>query len=505
MDHQLDARPFFQILHNLLRQDELDYDPEQTAKTVEWVRHNSGVLRKVTTQAEFRVIITFYAYWDKHKIAPDRKMMDELIHSNPQPKTLLEVMEEYDKHVDDLEQVSHLSLDMYLDQRKLDYEKYKLSRTLDIAGLITVGSVPMNDKAKTVFTGPRDAMKYLHEEFHKGIMIDHAPAIGGDLVEQGLDAVALRLDKALLGGANVIPTLTPIDESLRIGPDNTIRYIGILGFTNQRKSTLLFSLAYTAASSGYRVLFVPRECSVEDAWMRFIWLHAHAVGLADELPPLANALDQDALRREHVALVQSLRQSMIDAGIRIDVRHARDWASVAALADQHIDDPYDLLAIDYIAHLDTPGARNHKDGIIDVFRQAQGLSQDYNGGRGLVVMTPVQANKKGEEAVRENTAPLENGIYTDVGAIDYYTDAGRDFDALIGVWSGEGIREHRLARISCVKSRQKFFEPFFMRVDERSQTMEAISDSRAAHIILSLVASPRSPNRSNSHLSVSNH
>jgi hypothetical protein len=140
------------------------------------------------------------------------------------------------------------------------------------------------------------------------------------------------------------------------------------------------------------------------------------------------------------------------------------------------------LYVDYLAHLDCPGHRDQREGIRDVYRMAQALSQNYERGRGLVVVTPVQANKAAEKTAAEPEAPLEKGIYRegDIGAIEYHTDAGRGMDALIGVWSGPGFREHGLVRISCIKSRQMFFAPFFMKVDEASQMMDYMSDHRAA-------------------------
>lgn len=485
MEFQLDARPFFQILHNLIRQDELDYDRENTAKTVEWVRENAGMLRKVTSPGEFGCVMAFYAHWDKHKIAPDRKMMTELIHSRPQPKTLLDVMDEYDKHVDDLEQVPYLNLGMYLDQRKLDYEKFKLTRTLQIASDIALGSVPMNDKAKTVFTGPRDAMKYLHQRFHEGVLIDDVRAQGGDVATVGVGEVVRQVARAAEGYRNAIPTYTPIDDAMTLGPTETIKYVGIAGFSNQRKSTWLFTLAYQAAERGYRVLFIPRECTIAEADRRFIWLHAARIGRSHELPALVDALNPRYADPKHIDVIREVADDMQRSGVRIETRDCRDWASIRSAVQSHIDDPYAVLAVDYIAHLDTPGERNQKEGIVNVYRLAQELSISYEGGRGLVVMTPVQVGKTSEKVVASPEHLLDRGVYRlgDLGVIDYHTDEGRGMDALLGIWSGEGIRQAGLARVSCIKSRQMTFEPFYLEVDHASQLMTHVSNEEAARIL----------------------
>jgi len=242
-------------------------------------------------------------------------MMTSLLHQKQKCEPMLDVMAEYDKHAEDLKQVDPLNLDLSLDQRREDYEKYKLNRVLSLATDITIGSVQMNDKLRSTYTGPRDALKYLAHCQQEGILIDDAKSKG--------------------------------------------------------------------------------------------------------------------------------------------------------------------------AHLDTPGERDQREGIRGVYRKAQALSLDYERGRGLVVMTPVQANKTAEKIAAEPEPPMEKGIYRrgDIGAIEWHTDAGRDMDAIIGIWSGEDFAEQGLARISCIKSRQLFFAPFFMKIDEASQKMTYVSNGEALNIM----------------------
>ena len=483
-DFNLDARPFFQILHNLIRQDELDYDPEKTARSVEWVRANSGILRKVCSQAEFGCVMAFYAHWDKYKIAPNRRMMDELIHSKTQPKALLDVMEEYDKHSDDLEQVSHMDLDMYLDQRKLDYEKFKLSRTLQIAGDIAIGSVPDPVKKNVNWTGPRDAMKYLQQRFQEGILLDDmASPQGGETAEVGADAVALQISKAATSPGNVIRTATPVDDCLRIGPEQAIRFAAVMASTGHGKSAWLFQTAYIAALARYRVLFVPRECSVESAWMRFLWLHAETMGLQSQLPSLDEALEWGVAKEDHASIIRVIGDDMLARGFRLEVRNPGTWASIK----QHVqtiehDDPYDMVVIDYVAHLPVSG-RNERDEYKAIYRECQQLAQDYAGGRGLVIWTAMQTNKQGEDDASEADTLLDRGIYRSVGNIYEHTFAAHDLDLLIGLWSGDGFSEHALTRVSCVKARGKHFPPFFMSRSQHNLNLKVVSDGRAADIL----------------------
>ena len=44
--------------------------------------------------------------------------------------------------------ISQFGLDLYLDQRKLDFEKLRLSKSLDLAREICVGSMETPDKER---------------------------------------------------------------------------------------------------------------------------------------------------------------------------------------------------------------------------------------------------------------------------------------------------------------------------------------------------------------------
>jgi hypothetical protein len=495
-DYQLDAVPFFHILHTLLRHDELGYDPDEKAKAVQWVRTNNATLRKVLSSEEWRVVMVFYGHWEKHKIAPNRKLMNDLVRAEQKCEPMLQMLEQYDLYAEDFEERSYLDLDLFLDQRKLDYERYTLAKQLDIATQIALGSVPnlrLNSKSKDLvtLTGPRDAIRFLFSRFQEGVLLDSTKRVGGDTATEGAVAVSGLIENAALGRHKGILTGTPLDEALSIGPRAGIKFIGIMGFSGQRKSTLLFTLAYLAALQKHRVLFVPRECSVEEAWVRVYWLHADYIKRLEpqsplakrvrELPPLAKVRDDRYAKRKHAAIIAELAEDMKRRGIRIEVESLSTFAEVKQCAEAHVNDPYDVLCVDYLGHLDTPGQKDRIEGQKMVFRAAQMLSQDYEDRRGLVVITPVQANKTAQRDAAAPEAPLDKGIYpADIGQIEYLTDAGRDMDAIIGIWSGEGFHEHGLARISCVKTRQQDFRPFFMSIDKGSQMMSYISDDGAA-------------------------
>lgn len=459
-EFQLDARPYFQILHNLLRQHEIDYDPEQTALVVEWVRTNSAILRKVTTTAEFGVLMVFYTHWDKHKIAPDRKMMDELIHSKTQPKTLLDTMAEYDNHAEDLEQVPHLNLDMYLDQRKQDYEKYKLAKALDIASQITLSSVQMTDKAKTTYEGPRDAMKYLHERFQTGILIDDVPAQGGVLADTATK-IRGRYDQNETDSKNnnlFIPTgIALIDNHL--GGLRRKELNGVLGFVGQRKSGVVRTIGYKAARSGFRVLHIPLESDYDEEETVYAVMHAQFYCYGQDHTISKSRVDRAILTPEEK---EKFFEEVIPDYQEIVARNitvyspgvSRDWADVRAIIERENDkEPVDLVIIDYLTMLSTPGNRDDIADKMAIIQDAKRLAMTANEGRGMCIITPVQGNRKGFEDAGEN-----EGAWTTTG-IAKYSELDKSLDNLFYVYFDDDMNNQNTMKMGSCKTRRGFNIP----------------------------------------------
>jgi hypothetical protein len=356
---------------------------------------------------------------------------------------------------------------------------------LNFAGCIVVGSMPHpTDKTKS-WTGCRDAIQYMLTRIQEGLLIDDRGIQGGDVATVGAPDVADRISRDLVQPSRYLRTKSPLDK-FRIGPDNPCRYVGIAGFSNHRKSTVLFTLAYLAACQGFKVLFVPRECTLEQAERKFIWLHAYRMKVADRLPVLIDSYDSDNLTQEHVDLVRWLGEDMKAKGILIDVRMCSDWAAVNSSVNAYVDEPYDVLAVDYIAHLDTPGAKVQKDAIIDVYRAAQDLSTSYAGGRGICVLSPMQISKTEQDKVAAGESHVsEWGVYEAgrIGVVEYHTDAPRGMDGLITVWSGPEFQPDGLIKVTCIKTRGKWFPPFFLKVDDHTQSVRFFPDDEAYALI----------------------
>lgn len=454
MDFQLDARPYFQILHNLIRQSDLDYDPELAANTVNWVRENAMTLRKVTGTAEFAVIMAYYAYWDKHKIAPDSKVMDELIREKQQNQGMLDVMAEYEKYRPELEQVSFLNLPVYLDQRIADYEKYQLLRALEIASQIVVSATPMKDKKVTYF-GPRDALKYFHERLQQGILLDDVPASGG-LLADTTAKMESRYDRSESDSkANIlfIPTGIPIIDG-HLGGLRRKELNGILGFVAQKKSTVLRTLGYNAAKHGFRVLHIPLESDCEEEETFYTVHHAARLLGTNNNAITKKRIDQalltaDEKERFFKEIVPNFQQSVGKNIVVYTPGASRAWADVRSIIERENDkEPVDLVLLDYLTMLSTPGNRDDVADKMMIVQDAKRLAMTANDGKGLCIVTPVQGNREGYKNAGDN-----GGEWSTTG-IAKYSELDKSLDNLFYVYFDDEMNSQNKMMMGSCKTRR---------------------------------------------------
>lgn len=454
-DFQLDAKPYFQILHNLIRQGDLDYEPSAAAASINWVRENALTIRRVCNKAESEILVTIYAYWDLHKELPSPLVMQELISEKQKNQPLVDLMEEYAKYQPDLKQVSHMDLHVYLDQRKLDWEKYKLIEVLNAAGQIVVGSLPdSRDKTKS-YTGPRDALKYFHEKVQQGIMLDDVPNRGGLLMDT---VVSMRADyqERLQASKNnnlFITTGIPLIDN-HLGGLRRKELNGILGYVGQRKSAIMRSIGYHAAKSGFRVLHIPLESDCEEEEVFYTVRHAE-----HHLDPRAAGITKKKVDRallsteEHAAFFDNIVpdfQASVGQNIIVYTPGAsRAWDDVRQIIERENDkQPLDLVLIDYLTMLSTPGARDDIADKMAIVQDAKRIALTSNKGRGLCILTPVQGNRSGFD-----DASTSQGEWRTTG-IAKYSELDKSLDNLFYVWFNDELNSRNEMRMGSCKTRR---------------------------------------------------
>jgi hypothetical protein len=354
-----------------------------------------------------------------------------------------------------------------IDQIYLKAYNLRLANIYAMASQITTGAVANpNTKEK----GPAAAEEYVQEE--KGNLVVKTPhEVGGELHEN-LDHIQNYINSFILGESKRIYTgFRKIDEITLMGKGQRNRWIGILGYTHHGKSLLLSTMLYNMACHGANILLCPRESSVDEAWMGFVWLHHSKVC---PKRPIAERAEWMRIGK-HVGMekyntiqmiVKDLREGTSIPG-KIVVEPCKSWEEVEdKLHTTNKKYNYDVLAIDYFAHLDTEGG-SKRDTDMDKYkkalRKAQMLSMNgiHNDQSGLVIITPLQANRKGYEEASKQEGD-RYGVYENLNAVEYFTQAAHDMDCVMSVWyEGDACREvtPKQVLLHCMKARGNMIFP----------------------------------------------
>ena len=343
------------------------------------------------------------------------------------------------------------------------YYKAYNARVSDIysqAGRIAAGTV---DNPHTKERGPDAATEYIAEEMQQ-VVVKTPPDVGGELVEN-MDVVSKYIDSYIIGDTKRVYTgFKHIDQKTLIGKKQPNHWIGILGYTHHGKSLLLMSMIYNMALHGANVMLCPRESSVEDAWMNIVWLHYHKVcpdrPIAEKGEWMREGASVGSEKHRTIKMVEAdLREGKTLPG-KIVVFNCNSWEGIEErlrLTDKKYH--FDVVAVDYFGHLDPEGKKGESD--IDKqkrsLRKAAKMSMNgiFNDQSGLVIITPLQANKKGYEEAAKREGDL-NGIYESMAAVEWFTQAAQDMDCIMSVWQeGESCVEvePRQMIVHCLKGR----------------------------------------------------
>jgi hypothetical protein len=78
-DYEIDPRPYFQILHMMLRHDDADRADDYPDRVMDWMMDHQAVIERVFSKGEYRIIQLVYGFWDKHKVSPSRDAVEDRV------------------------------------------------------------------------------------------------------------------------------------------------------------------------------------------------------------------------------------------------------------------------------------------------------------------------------------------------------------------------------------------------------------------------------------------
>lgn len=237
----------------------------------------------------------------------------------------------------------------------------------------------------------------------------------------------------------------------------------VVAYVSELKTTQTMNYAYTQAiEQGKSIQFISLEMSYANMRDIFVCIHSANLNLWlnsewHDVFPLDYSKIQDgelSQREEEFFdfLCNDLENNKEYGDIRIyqppdglTMSHLKAWAEV-----EYRKKPFDAIYLDYIELMKSEGVS--KEYTIELNQRIKDLKQfalTFNGGRGMLVVSAYQANRKGKEHADKNA-----GEYR-LDALSYANEAERSADVILYSYLNDELRENNKVKIGCLKNRSR--------------------------------------------------
>jgi hypothetical protein len=336
-----------------------------------------------------------------------------------------------------------------------------LAQVLQVAAtILTTGhQVPVPKGPPVLLKGPQQAATFVTESIEALTARFGSGAIEGNVMADA-GAIFQRYQQRKTAPPTGVKTgFTGVDAAHGgIQPGDLAL---VLGFTGQLKSTVTLNIAYRAAVFyGKHVGFVPLEQSAAAALDSLAVLHCQHPKFGDHFLAVSyDRLRQGLLSAAEEDLLQTALadlQSCPDYGALlykepdkadVTVGDLRRWAEAKA---KHV--PLDLLVVDYLGLVNpSSGGLSMRESAIAnlAIREAKQLAMAFNGGKGIGVLSPFQANRDGFKEA-EKTA----GRYS-LRALAWAPEAEKSADLVYSIYRDEAMARASLAKMGNLKARDR--------------------------------------------------
>jgi hypothetical protein len=320
---------------------------------------------------------------------------------------------------------------------------------------------------------PDDAISWMRKKWTKDLQ-KFTPRPAGFL-DENTDYIEGEIERMKLADDSdrILTGLKHIDDCLVIS--KKLRpFIGIMGFANDGKTTLLRTMLYNMARSGKTVILFSKEEDPLDAWMSFAFLHSHHYRGEFTLPSLTDfqmrmVNDEDWEHLTHI--INDIKNRKNIPG-RIEVQRLTDWDTlIGHLKDNHRRVHYDVVAVDYLTRIDIPWGKPqfHNQNMATQIGMTQAFTRDFDGGEGMVFITPIQINRSGYQASQKKKDGEKKHNLT---SVQQHSEFYQDMDFIISIFRDDLMKQGDTLLMEIQKVRGAAFPPSaILAVDAFSRTV----------------------------------
>ena len=469
---EVSQRPLLQIIHGALRHANTETEKIRAKECVDWIRNNQDTFWKTCTKDEKEFLTSILDFRDKFDEAATQEHLDQYLKQLGKSPGVQEILINYVAEKDSLVEVEATDMSVYFNERVISAENSRVSHCLARSMQILVTG--WEDPKKRVWKGSRDALEYVSVKLNEGI-ISIDSAIRGGLASEHRDFLFAEYEKRRIeaeSGLLKIPTgIGPLDLGLKGGLDRESFY-GVIGFAGQGKSTAVRTIAYNAASAGFRVLHIPLETSFSEELIYYYVMHAHAHAArlgeckisAEDLrngtvDPQVLKVFKETIAADFVAdyAVTDSEGNTVDrlaVGKNLDIRDVpgdHSWANVRSFIERlHALNPYDLVIVDYLTLCKPNGAHPNEERIAvsHAIKDVKRMLLHGMGDHKVAFITPVQGSRDGKEDAEKN------GGYWESSGIWNFSEFDKSLDCLIGVFTTTELNQLNKAKMCVEKNRR---------------------------------------------------
>ena len=275
------------------------------------------------------------------------------------------------------------------------------------------------------------------------------------------------------GAERIFTGIRCLDEQIYISKKRR-PFIGIMGFANDGKTTVLLTMLYNMAAAGRSVILFSKEHDPTELAIYFAFIHSHDPAYRDQftLPSLLEFEEGHASKEqgEQLKLIWRDMEAHKNFLGRIELQPLTDWDTFTNhMKTNQTRNHYDVAGLDYLTRFDIPGGnpRFRDQDIKNHIGMAQRFTRDFDDGRGLVLISPIQINRSGFQAARKKK---EGEKKHDLTSVNQFSEFYQDMDVLVSLYSDEQMRLKRHLLLETQKVRKSGVRPCAtLGIDARSE------------------------------------